>query len=216
MEPRLQLYKVKLLYSGIFAIAMAYLESAVVVYLRLLYSPDGIIIPLTAPPDHVLWTEIGREVATIVMLLFVSRMAARTRREWFGYFAYNFGIWDIWYYIWLKILLGWPQSLLDWDVLFLIPVVWTGPVLAPVLVSFCLILAGVLVIKHPSLKLTRTDWILEYSAGTVIILSFLTPVPGLELTSFPESYPWPVFISGMALGLLVFFNRLRLHLKLNR
>jgi len=38
--------KFNFLIVAIFAIAMAFLESAVVVYLRALYYPDGVIFPL--------------------------------------------------------------------------------------------------------------------------------------------------------------------------
>ena len=56
-----------------------------------------------------------------------------------------FGVWDIWYYIFLRQITGWPSSLLDWDVLFLIPLPWWGPVIAPVSISLLLILGGTIV-----------------------------------------------------------------------
>ena len=109
---------VKIIFSLLFAVSMAYLESAVVVYLRELYYPDGFQFPLNNIPPRILVTEIGREVATILMLYAFAKSVGRNYREVFAYFTFNFGIWDIWYYIWLKLMLGWPASLLDWDVLF--------------------------------------------------------------------------------------------------
>ena len=52
----------------IFSIAMAYLESAVVVYLREIYYPDGFSFPLTPINAYIFITEFWREIATIIML----------------------------------------------------------------------------------------------------------------------------------------------------
>src|SRR5215510_11378331 len=116
-----------------YAAAMAWVESAVVFYLRTMvdrlepYQPN----PLPFATGFGL-AEVVREFATIVMLLTVGILAGRTWRSRLGYFAIAFGVWDIFYYVYLKILCGWPHSLFDWDVLFLIPVPWWGPILAPV------------------------------------------------------------------------------------
>ena len=58
----------------IFSIAFAYIEAAVVVYLREIFHPDGFTFPLTifdAAPDamRLFFTEVGREVSTIVLIL---------------------------------------------------------------------------------------------------------------------------------------------------
>ena len=79
--------------------------------------------------------EIGREAATLIMLLGVAMLAGADRWERFLAFCLSFGVWDIFYYAWLWIFVRWPASLFTWDLLFLIPVPWIGPVLAPVLVS---------------------------------------------------------------------------------
>ena len=120
-----------ILLVSVFAVAFALVESSVVVYLRLLYYPEGFAFPLKpALMSHVA-VEVSREVATIVMLAVVGLIAGRSRWQRFSYFMIAFGVWDIFYYVWLKIMLNWPASLLDWDVLFLIPVPWIGPVVAP-------------------------------------------------------------------------------------
>ena len=74
--------------------------------------------------------EIAREAATIVMLLCVAFIAEKTRRGRFACFMLVFGVWDIAYYLWLWATLSWPPSLFTWDILFLIPLIWTGPVIA--------------------------------------------------------------------------------------
>jgi hypothetical protein len=129
-----------------FAIAMGFLESAVVVYLREILYPEGFAFPLSQMPVRLGVTEVLREVATVVMLVSVGVIAARRFSTGFAWFVYGFAIWDIFYYVFLLILLGWPQSLMTWDILFLIPTTWTGPVLSPVLVSLTMILLAVVIL----------------------------------------------------------------------
>ena len=127
---------------SIYAVAMALLEAVVVAYIRGLYALPN------AEVDHLPYgtMEIWREVATIVMLVAVGWLAGRRRLDRLCYGLFAFGLWDIWYYIWLKVLIDWPQTLLDWDILFLIPVRWWGPVLSPVLIALLICLNAVLAI----------------------------------------------------------------------
>jgi len=201
----------KILLSTIFAVAMAYLESAVVVYLRELYYPDGFHFPLRLIARPIMFTEIGREAATIVMLYAYARTIGCNRRETFAYFAMNFGIWDIWYYLWLKILIDWPASLMDWDILFLIPVPWFGPVLAPVLVSLALIICACIILfmesRGKSLQMRLMDWLLEVAAGMLIIWSFIPAFRPVQEVKPPEEYSWWLLVLGLGGGLLVFSIR---------
>src|SRR6266704_4240806 len=129
----------------IFAVAMAWVEAAVVFYLRTMvdriepYQPDP--LPLFDPLGVV---ELAREAATLVMLLTVGMLAGRTWRSRLGYTAVAFGVWDIFYYVFLKAMCGWPHSLFDWDILFLLPLPWWGPVLAPVSIALLMLLWGAL------------------------------------------------------------------------
>ncbi len=136
----------KLLWLVIFGMAMAYVESAVVVYLRTIYHPEGFTFPLKMITDSKIIVEVFREVATIIMLLTVAHLAGKNIQERFACLMLTFGVWDIFYYVWLKVLLDWPASVFDWDVLFLIPLPWIGPVIAPV--SFILALAGVIIVLY--------------------------------------------------------------------
>src|SRR5215468_561177 len=102
----------RLINATVYAVAMAYLESAVVVYLRRLYYPQGFDFPLVIVDIPTLLIELGREAATIVMLATVGIAAGRTKVGKFAYFLLLFGVWDIFYYVWLKAFLGWPDSLL--------------------------------------------------------------------------------------------------------
>lgn len=139
--------KKTLIWITIFAIAMGYLETAVVVYLRSIYYPDGFKFPLT-PIGHGLGvTEFFREAATILMLIGAGAMAGgKSRVQSVAYFLYAFAIWDLFYYVFLKLLLNWPESLLTWDILFLIPMPWVGPVIAPCIVCITFITFSLLAI----------------------------------------------------------------------
>jgi hypothetical protein len=89
--------------------------------------------------------EVVREAATLVMILMVGILAGRTWRARWGYAALAFGIWDIFYYVFLKVLTSWPRTLLDWDILFLIPLPWWGPVWAPAAIAALMVVWGTLV-----------------------------------------------------------------------
>jgi hypothetical protein len=141
----------------LYALAMAYLEAAVVVYLRQAYYPQGFNVPvqlgfpyllfrsdlhLPPFPSWVYVTELGREAATIVMLGAVGFLAGKSLSSRFGAFIFMFGVWDIFYYVFLKAIVNWPPSLLTLDVLFLIPVPWIAPVIIPILISCLFVLGG--------------------------------------------------------------------------
>src|SRR5205823_3005039 len=116
----------------VYALAMAWVESAVVFYLRTYVDR---LVPYQSNPLPIASgfgrAEVIREAATIVMLFAVGWLAGRTWRSRLGYTLLAFGIWDIAYYVWLFALTNWPRSMADWDILFLIPLPWWGPVWAP-------------------------------------------------------------------------------------
>src|SRR5882757_7701885 len=99
-----------------FSIAMAALESAVVVYLRALYYPDGFTVALKLIDQKIVLIEIAREGATVVMLAAIAYLTAKDFKNRFAYFLMAFAIWDIFYYVWLKVFIDWPSSLLEWDI----------------------------------------------------------------------------------------------------
>ncbi|HEX7411836.1 MAG TPA: hypothetical protein VF298_06815, partial [Bacteroidales bacterium] len=109
----------KTIWIILFALAMGYLESAVVVYIRALYYPEGFAFPLKEMAENLAITELFREAATLVMLLAIGFLATTERLHRFAWFLIVFGIWDIAYYFFLKLLIGWPESLLTYDILFL-------------------------------------------------------------------------------------------------
>jgi hypothetical protein len=98
----------RFLWLGVFAVSMGFLEAIVVVYLRELYYPEGFSFPLNEIPPRILGTEIMREACTLVMLASVAALAGRDKYTRLSCFLFIFGIWDIFYYAGLKLLLGWP------------------------------------------------------------------------------------------------------------
>jgi len=188
----------------IYAAAMAYLESAVVVYLRALYYPHGFDFPLAPMPAGMIAIETGREAATLIMLFGVSALAGGDRWERFLAFCVSFGAWDIFYYVWLWVLIQWPPSLLTWDVLFLIPVPWTGPVMAPVLVSVALVAGSLLMLrlKADGARLGFSVWVwgLAVTGGLLVLASFMLDFASILRQLKPLRFHWDVFALGFGLA----------------
>jgi len=185
-----------ILWLLLFSIAMAFLESAVVIYIRELLYPDGFDFPLATMDSSLALTEILREAATIIMLVGAGVIAGKTFSQRFAWFIFCFAVWDIFYYIFLKLLIGWPSSLFEWDVLFLIPVTWTGPVITPLIVAILMIvLAMVIVIfsgKGIDTSINRSEWILLISGAIVLIISFAWDYSGFILNYYSLSELWNI------------------------
>ena len=199
----------------VFSIAMGYLESAVVIYMRELLYKGGFAFPVQPVSKLILVTELGRELATIIMLIGVGVMAGKTFAQRFVFFLYSFAIWDIFYYVFLKVLLNWPASIFDWDILFLLPVPWVGPVLAPFLISLTMVLLMwlVLYLETKTEKVCFDKWVwLSFTGGSLVLIwSFCTDYvsilqhksnePGVDMLSMmksyiPEIYHWEIFWMG--------------------
>jgi len=204
-----------------FAVAMGFLESAVVVYLRAIYYPEGFAFPLVPMDPALVITELLREFATLVMLLAPGAMLARGRMERFAWFCWAFAVWDLFYYVFLKLLLGWPESFLTWDVLFLLPTVWVGPVLAPCMVSLGMLMLAALILHgrevKPGYGPTRWQWVILLTAGSIMLYTFMEePVRYLRSLPadsamggsamnllqhyVPEAFQWPLFLFACALA----------------
>lgn len=195
----------------IFAAAMAWVESAVVFYLRTMIDR---IEPYQANPFPIIGgfgaVELPRELATLIMLLAVGMLAGGTWRSRLGYSAIAFGIWDIFYYVFLKVMCDWPHSLLDWDVLFLIPLPWWGPVLAPVLIALLMIVWGTLATQFTELRSGAMSSIAAWGIaclGMGLALwvfmtdTFLAADRGFDAVRnvLPKEFNWMLFIVAFAL-----------------
>ncbi len=197
---------------AIYAAAMAWVESAVVFYLRVMIDR---IIPYHANPlpnsVGLGQTEMVREIATLLMLLTVGMLAGRTRRSRLAYSIVAFGIWDIFYYVFLIPISGWPHSLLDWDILFLVPLPWWGPVLAPVSIALLMVIGGSLVVyfeySQKEIWPGKLAWRLSFVGVIVALYVFMedairTAIVNVELvrSALPTWFNWPLF--GLAMLLL--------------
>ncbi len=189
----------------IFGIAFAYVEAAVVVYLRTIFHPSGFTFPLAEFGISPLWkrlllTETGREAATLVLIFTSSWLFGRNLQQRFAFFLTIFAIWDIFYYIWLKVLLGWPSSIMDWDILFLIPTAWAGPILAPILISLTLLIFAIIILYRSSqarpLRLTLTGWLAFILAGLVVVASFCIAGMHIAEDDFKSHFHWLLFAAG--------------------
>lgn len=188
---------------GVFAVAFALVESSVVVYLRSLYYPEGFTFPLKVISEAHVWLEVAREMATIVMLGVVGMLAGTSRWQRFGYFLVAFGVWDIFYYIWLKAFLGWPRTLTEWDVLFLIPIPWIAPVVAPVLIAILMVACGGGMILRMGqghhFRPTFLSWVLGIAATMIALYSFTYDVAATLHGAMPQPYPYGFLVVALVL-----------------
>ena len=185
-----------------FAIAMAWVESASVFYIRALvdrlepYQADPLPMHGALGP-----VELWREAATLVMIATLGWLAGRTWRRRAGYAALAFGVWDIFYYVFLRLISGWPRTLLDWDILFLLPLPWWGPVLAPVSIAFVMIVWGTLATQlDDGGSEARWPWALGWvgivvALGVFMIDAWQALPYGRDavLQVLPTTFNWPLF-----------------------
>jgi hypothetical protein len=188
-----------------FGVAMGYLEAAVVVYLRSAIEAGAVVAaydPATFGTFEAI--EIARELATLVMITAVGWLAGRTRLERLAWAAVVFGAWDIVYYLGLRLAIGWPPSLETWDVLFLVPAPWVGPVWAPIVVSAALVASGLAAARR--LRAGRPIVVgplramAGLAAGGLVITSFLVDTNRVIAGDSSAWTGWPVFWAGMALA----------------
>jgi hypothetical protein len=220
-------WKKSVLALVLFGGAFGYLEAAVVSYLRFLHEPvrrrfyparpAGDLFPLVTreqaaaadPQQHkVFMIETGREAATILMLAGIALAVAADLSQWAAAFVIAFGVWDITFYLFLKVLLDWPASLFTWDILFILPVPWVGPVLAPVLVSAAMILAGTWHLRSRAttdpIRLGFPNWIGILAGAAIIIVSFTLDYRNIARGGRPHPFNWTVFDAGMSIGVLAY------------
>lgn len=176
------------IWLSLFSIAMAFLESAVVVYLREIYYPEGFQFPLIPIEEKLAITELIREFATLVMLIGIGILVGKSKIERFAYFIYCFAIWDIFYYIFLKCLLNWPESIYTWDVLFLLPITWVGPVIAPIITSCTMIALAIILVKKAnqirSFRLKFFEIFMLVLGSLITILAFIEDYLGFLITNY--------------------------------
>jgi hypothetical protein len=207
----------------IFAVSMGFFEAILVIYLRELFYPEGFAFPLKQMPAWLFGIEMVRELCTLFMLGTVAWLTGKTFTRRLAAFLFLFGVWEIFYYIALWLFLDWPESLFTWDILFLIPVAWTGPVLAPVLCSILMMYIAFLtewkLLRWSSFRLEAKELILFFTGAFVVFIAFVYDFSALiikgnylkhffslienpeflhDMYSFvPDKFQWKIFIAGL-------------------
>jgi len=216
---------------ALFAIAFAWVESAVVVYLREIYFDGGFSFPLVIKwedgrhvIDPLVRIEFVREVATILMLVTAGCLAGYNRFQKFCFFMIAFGLWDIFYYLWLYVMVRWPASLMTWDLLFYVPLPWVGPVITPVLIALAMIVAGSIIVYYQERGYTVGwrwyDMVVELGFGLLMIIAFcwdwknIIQLPGeIERTGIPNPFAWWLYLPAYFLAVGYFIVRMRVILR---
>lgn len=192
----------------LFGAAMAWMEAATVMYLRILVGRVDPYQAVPLPPHQALGnTELVREIATLLMLFAVGWLAGRNWRTRFCYSLIAFGVWDILYYVFLAVIVGWPKSVMDWDVLFLLPLPWWGPVIAPALIALMMIVGASLVVLSPQECWPRPTAVWLNLAGIFVALAVfmetaIRALPGGEIAlrnALPTKFNWPWFAIACAM-----------------
>jgi hypothetical protein len=204
-------WKHKIIWLSIFAIAMSVLESAIVVHLRQIYYSENIlnIFPVSPVLIRDFIIELGREAATVFMILAVAVLTEKKKvMRVFACFVFVFGLWDIFYYIWLKIFINWPLSWLEWDILFLVPWIWAGPWLCPALIALAFVVWGAwIIISEKDFRFSAPAIILFITGCLLELTTFL--LPGIKVVInhgfggytnlMPGDFLWWMFIPGYLL-----------------
>lgn len=192
----------KIVFLIAFAAGMAFVEAAVVIYLRALIGA-GPLFPMKDLPAPFLAVEIVREAATLVMLVSVSCLAFRGGARRMGTFLLTFAAWDIFYYVWLYVSTGWPAGVAEWDVLFLIPAPWIGPVWSVLLICAGMIAFSILFLRAPEnapFAPGRSGWVTGVAGTAAVVATYI-----LEWTKIgygkgvPSGFSLPPFFLGIAL-----------------
>ena len=201
----------KILWVSVFSIAMAYLEAAVVVYLRRVYGITDLILMVPPFDEQIAVIEVGRELATLVMLLCIGWIAGEKFQSRVGFSLITFGFWDIFYYVWLRVFLGWPKSLLDPDLLFLIPLPWWGPVIAPILISLLMIVGGSITVIRENqghvIHIRIFEAITLFIGILLMLYAFMQdalsilPANSIQLSQLkPTQFNWGVYLVGLLMS----------------
>ncbi|HBY63483.1 MAG TPA: hypothetical protein DEH78_26970 [Solibacterales bacterium] len=203
-----------------FGVPFGYLQATISLYIRGVYAPvhanvhasAGGLFPLltwsqlrAAGALHLPLLELGREIMTLGIIASAAYAAGRGKREYPATFAIMYGVWQISYYFFMRVMSGWPASLLDWDLLLLVPAPWTGPVLAPMLLALALIACGASFLSREDspvpIRFRGHDGKLLVTGCAVIALSFLSQAGNIASGLPAGGYPWPLLAAGLALGI---------------
>jgi hypothetical protein len=157
--------------------------------------------------------ELGRELATMLTLGAVALAVARNSRQWLAAFTLVFGVWDLAFYAFLKLTIGWPASLLTWDILFLLPVPWVGPVIAPAIVAASMVAGGIVTLWYgpdeSRLRISPVHWAAIIVGGFIVVVAFMWDWRNTIVGNWPNPFNWPLFWTGELLAIGAFSHALK-------
>ena len=131
-----------------FGIAFGHVEAVAMVYLGRVMGwvrlpadlgPDD----LAGLPGWLIHAEQTRAAATIIVLLAVAYLVGRNFLERAATLLFALGVWRIAYYIALRVMTGWPESLRTADRFFLSARPWSAPVWILILGSVAVTAAAI-------------------------------------------------------------------------
>jgi hypothetical protein len=216
------------------AVSFAWIESAVVVYLREIFFEGGFSFPLVIIwqdgkriVDPLVRIEFFREIATLIVLCVTGLLAGKKGIQKLCFSMIAFGIWDIFYYIWLYVMVGWPESLTTWDLLFYVPLPWVGPVITPILIAVAMVMAGSFMIyfdyRGCALRWQWYDIVVALSCTFLMIVAFcwdwknIMQIPGdMARTGVPNPFAWWLFLPSFIFSLIYFYGRLHHFISMGR
>lgn len=207
--------KKRLAVLTLFSITFAFFVTAIMYFIRSHYYPNGFSFPVKLLKGLPFAIEYMRQLANLVIIFCVAYLAGRNFRERMAAFMFVFGLWDIFYYIWFYILIQWPPNLMTWDLLYRVPVHWSGPVIAPIIVSIALIKAALLIFysesKNWNIKFNLSDWLVEIFAGIGVLTAFLWNYQKIQQGKILEYFPWWIFGVSVGVGFGLFAYRILNH-----
>jgi len=202
----------------VLALALGWIEASVVVYLREIYVRQvslqgtnywaGLHVTFVSLPSPLVAVEMAREACTILVLGAVAGLAGRRPADRAGAFLLSFGIWDLAYYAALKLVVGWPDTLSSWDILFLIPLPWVAPVWAPATVAMLFVAAGSYLFWTPERE-RRYRWLdigVLVASVLLTIAAFLVDSRAAIDYRAPEHFAAWLFGAGVVLGTVWFLR----------
>jgi len=188
----------------IVGLTIGWFEAAIVVDLRALFYPNGFTFPLVVMPNRLLAVEVAREACSLVLLAAIAWLAGQRRAERWGAFLLLFGIWDLFYYVVLKLVLDWPagMDLGTRDILFLIPLPWSGPIWAPALVATLFVATGSYLYLTPEREREYNGLDIFILAGSAVVIvgCFLLEWRAVVESRVPESFPVATFLAAVLVG----------------
>ena len=196
----------------ILALAFGWIEASVVVYLREIYLREASLqgaasytsfqLSLVSLPGHLVAVEMVREACTLLVLGATAWLTGRRYADRVGAFLLTFGIWDLTYYLDLRLVLGWPDSLSTWDILFLIPLPWVAPVWAPATIAVVFVVTGSYLFWTSERQRVYRPADLAILAASVVltIAAFLTEWRAVADHRVPEQFPVWLYWAGVVVG----------------